>query len=63
MTLVIPFQVCVAQPENMNEPVYASCLDFEEIVRLTQAKTAIKKDNVEKEEDDDETDLYFNKRR
>ena len=55
----------------MNEPVYGSCLDLEEIILLTatplppnpQSEKAVQKDHSEEVEMEDESELYFNKRR
>ena len=51
----------------MNEPVYGSCLDIDEVIRLAatpdpQPEEAVKKDPSEPEKED-ESELYFNKRR
>ena len=68
--------MCVAQPENSDEPVYASCLELEELVRLTRAllqpelkpkpDAVIQTETAPKtnpEENEDEAGLYFNRKR
>lgn len=61
--------MCVTQNENSNEPVYNTCLDLDEVVRLTRAslqpdKTVETDPVVEVEnEDSDEASLYFLKKR
>ena len=60
--------MCVAQPENSDEPIYTSCMDIEQVARLTQEHLQPKpKPEVALETDpddhEDEASLYFNRKR
>ena len=63
--------MCVAQPENSDEPIYSSCIDREKVVRLTRAllqpeEAAVQAETAHEthpEDDSDEASLYFNRKR
>lgn len=54
--------ICVTDPENMDEPVFSSCVEKDPVIKQTRVKLGLQP-LIEPSIDEAEEDFYFFKKR